>query len=258
MKFTAPRIIAIVLACLFLSVGSIAFAEDSKLLIYCGVTMAKPVAELADEFMKSESCPVEIKTGGSGNLLSELASVKRGDLFLPGSDSYVQKAEKKGFVAEQNLVGYNKAAMMVRKGNPKGIPASLDSLADSAYRVAIGNPKSGSIGKETGKILKKKGIYDAVVENAVELATASKTLMTMLKHDQADLVVNWYATSTWPGNVENVDVLPISSEFAAKKKLVMAVLSFSENPELAGKFLKLAASDHGKEVFNKYGLYDME
>lgn len=258
MTLTFRKLFTIAVACAVLTIGSAACAGDFTLLIYCGVTMSQPVAELADEFMQAEGCQIELKTGGSGNLLNELVSVKRGDLFLPGSDSYVKKADKKGLVADQGLVGYNKAAMMVRKGNPKSIPATLDSLANPDYRVVIGNPKSGSIGKETGKILKKKGNYDAVVENAMELATASKTLMTMLKEDQADLVVNWFATSTWEGNAEKVDVLPIPSEFAAKKKLVLSVLSFSENQELASKFLQYAMSDHGRDVFNKYGLYDVQ
>lgn len=231
---------------------------ENKLFMYCGTTMKKPVIELAEEFEKETGCSIEVKTGGSGNLLNELASTKTGDLFLPGSDSYVEKAEKKGFIVKKGLVGYNKAAMMVQKGNPKNIPASLDSLSNPSYRVIIGNPKSGSIGRETRKILKKKGNYKTVIKNAIDLTTASKSLIEALKKNNADLTINWYATSTWEGNSSFVTVLPIEGNLASKKKLVLSVLSFSQNQEMAEKFLDFAGSDHGREVFNKYGLYDVE
>lgn len=237
---------------------AVAAGEGPNLLMYCGVTMVGPIQELANEFQKSHGCTLEIKPGGSGNLLNELASTKRGDLFLPGSDSYIQRAEKKGLIGKNALVGYNKAAIMVQKGNPKGIPADLNSLIDPSYRVVIGNPKSGSIGQETKKILDSKGIYDQVVARATDLATASKTLVEVLKNDQADITINWFATSTWEANSRIMDALPIDESFASKKKLILAVLPFSENMELSEAFLDLVASEHGKEIFNRYGLYDVK
>lgn len=258
MKTTIHSILTIAILSVILSFSSSTEAAEKKLIMYCGATMKRPVAELAKEFEEETGCAIEIKTGGSGNLLSELVSTKTGDLFLPGSDSYVAKAEKKGLVAKKALVGYNKAAMMVQKGNPKGIPATLDSLSNPSYRVIIGNPKSGSIGKETRKILKKKGNYKSVIKNAVDLATASNYLIEALKEDHADLTINWYATSTWSGNSSFITVLPIKGDAASKKKLVLAILSFSQNQEMAEKFLQFAASEHGKATFNKYGLYDIE
>ncbi len=133
-----------------------------ELLIYCGITMIKPVSEIAGIIEKEEDCTVIITKGGSGNLLKSIKINNVGDLFLPGAESYIRTCLKEGLVSETVHVGYNKASLMVQKGNPKTIGSDLDNLLNPEYYVIIGNPESGSIGKETEKILKKKGIFEEV------------------------------------------------------------------------------------------------
>ncbi|WP_163350849.1 substrate-binding domain-containing protein [Desulfovibrio sp. JC010] len=232
--------------------------RKKELLVYCGITMIKPMTEIAAFIEQEYDCRILITKGGSGNLLKSIKANKVGDLYLPGSGSYIQSALEQGLITDTVHVGFNKAAMMVKKGNPKGVSDSLDSLVDNRYFVVIGNPESGSIGRETKKILDKKGIFSDVVNNVQTMTTDSKDLSRCLKNDEADLVVNWYATSMWPENKDYVTVLPISSEYAGKKKLIIGLLRFSRYPEIAEAFMKYAASDKGRAVFDKYGLYDVK
>ena len=231
--------------------------QKKELLVYCGITMIKPMAEIAEIIERDYDCKILITKGGSGNLLKSIKANKIGDLYLPGSDAYIQTTLEQGLVTDTVHVGYNKAAMMVRTGNPKNIPASLDSLADKRFLVAIGNPESGSIGRETKKILDKKSIFSKVIANVQMMTTDSKDLSRLLKDEEVDLVVNWYATATWPENIDTITVLPISEEYAGKKKLIIGLLRFSSYPEIAKAFMNYAASDKGKAIFNKYGLYDV-
>jgi molybdate transport system substrate-binding protein len=231
-------------------------AKKKELLIYCGITMIRPMSEIAEIIAEQENCEIVITKGGSGNLLKSIETNKVGDLYLPGSDSYIQTCLEKGLVTESVFVGYNKAALMVQKGNPKGITADLENLANENYYVVIGNPDSGSIGAETQKILEKKGIFDEVLNNARQLTTDSKDLVGVLVDKEADLVVNWYATSVWPENAPYMDALPIDEEYASKKKLVIGLLSTSQYPDIARKFMEYAASEEGRAIFEKYGLYE--
>jgi len=229
-----------------------------ELLIYCGTTMIKPMSEIARIIEEQENCKITITKGGSGNLLDSIKVNQVGDLFLPGSDSYITTATEEDLVSETVLVGYNKAAMMVQVRNPKNITADLNNLASPDYYVVIGNPNSGSIGRETQKILEKKGIFEAVQANARQLTTDSKDLALVLNNKEADLVINWYAVSTWPENEGQIDALPIDEEFASTKKLVLGLLKTSKHPDIARKFMEYAASEEGQEIFNKYGLDDVE
>lgn len=249
------------LLCVFVFMQGCSKTENEKkreILIYCGITMIKPMAEIAETIEKQENCKIIITKGGSGNLLKSIRINGVGDLYLSGSDSYIKTCLEEGIVTEIVFVGYNKAAMMVQKGNPKNITADLENLKKKNYYVVIGNPNSGSIGRETKKILEEKGIFQEVQANARELTTDSKKLIAVLKDKRADIVINWYATSTWEENKPYVDVLGIDEKYAQKKKLVLGLLKTSKYPEIARKFIEYAASEKGQELFKKYGLYDVK
>jgi molybdate transport system substrate-binding protein len=232
--------------------------EKKEVLIYCGITMIKPMSDIARIIEKQENCRIIITKGGSGNLLKSIKINKVGDLYLPGSDSYIKTCLQEDIVADTMFVGYNKAALMVQKGNPKGITADLTNLTSKEYSVVIGNPDSGSIGRETKKILEKRGIFQEVEVNVLKMTTDSKELVRVIKDREADIAINWYATSTWTENVSCVDVLGISEKYARKKKLVIGLLRTSKYPEIARKFMEYAASEQGQELFRKYGLYDVK
>jgi len=228
---------------------------EKELLIYCGMTMIKPVSEIVRIIEEQEGCKILVVKGGSGNLLKSIEFNRVGDLYLPGSENYITICLEKNLVTDTALVGYNKAALMVRKGNPKGITEDLSNLASKEYSVVIGNPDSGSIGSETKSILEKKGIYNEVAINALKMATDSKELVRVLKEKEADIVINWYAVATWPENISYIDTFDIPEKYAERKKLVIGLLKTSKYPRIARAFMECATSEQGQKLFEKYGLY---
>lgn len=248
---------ALLIALVLFTPGVLFATTPCKLVVYCGITMVKPMVALSKEFENQTGCKVQFVKGGSGKLLKLLLKNKNGDLYLPGSDSYVKKMETEhpGLVTAKAPVGYNQAAIFVKKGNPKGVPADLSALANEGFRTIIGSAERGSIGKETKKILTKFGNYDVVTRKAT-VTSHSQSLVNAIKADKADVSINWYAVSTWKENSKDVDALRISEAFAAKKKLVLTVLTDSQHPEQAKAFLDLVASEKGHAVFKQYGLAD--
>ncbi len=251
-----------VLAIFFISMGVVACipteTPQRELLIYCGITMSRPMTEIADIFEEKEDIKVFIIKGGSGNLLRSIEINGVGDLYLPGSDGYIKSAQEKGLIVDTNLVGHNRAVLMVQKGNPSNISANLENLTNPDYYVVIGNSESGSIGKETRRILKKEGIYEEVLQNTHELTTDSKDLVSALVERRADIVINWYAVSTWDENANYMDVIPIGTELAPPQKLILATLKTAKEPELAKFFMEYAVSDEGQAIFEKYGFGNSE
>ena len=232
--------------------------EHKQLLVYCGITMVQPMTEIAHIIEQQEGCEIFITKGGSGNLLRAIKVNRAGDLYLPGSDSYIKTCVAEGLISDSVLVGHNKAALMVRKGNPRNITSDLLNLASHDYNVVIGDPASGSIGRETKKILDKRGIFDDVATNALQLTTDSKDLVNVLKDNTADIVINWYATATWPQNEPYVDALPIDAQYAAPKKLVLGLLTYTRQPEIARKLMAYASSPAGQAIFERYGLFNIK
>jgi molybdate transport system substrate-binding protein len=239
------------LCALLFTHGCASQTAPRELLIYCGITMYRPMAEIARIIEERESVKVIIIQGGSGSLLRSIEINQVGDLFLPGSEGYIKSAQEKGYVHETALVGYNQAALMVQKGNPLQISADLANLADPQYYVVLGNPESGSIGEETRRILESENLFEPAFANARELSTDSKNLATALIEGRADLVLNWYAVSTWKENAPYMDALPIAE--APVEKLILASLDIAKEPQLAKIFLDYAASKDGLAIFEKYG-----
>ncbi|MBE0492166.1 MAG: substrate-binding domain-containing protein [Sulfurospirillum sp.] len=246
-------------ACILLALSINLFAKEQKeLLFYIGITMVKPIDELAKNFEKMHNCKIKILQGGSKDLYDSLKMSQVGDLYFPGSLSYRKENLKEGLLLEGVFVGFNKMALVVKKGNPKNIKASLDELTRQDLRVVLGNASSGSVGNATKKILSRYGNFQEAMLNAIFLSPDSRTLTHSLIKDDADIILNWYATAFWDNNSKLVEPLILSEKDAPKAMLVLNLLQTSKHKELVRLFMQYASSKEGQEVFYKYGFLDDE
>ena len=232
--------------------------DKPELLIYCGITMVKPMRELADRFEKANNCKVTMNQGGSKDLYDSIKASKQGDLYLPGSLSYRESALSDGLLKNGVYVGYNVAAIVVKKGNPKNISSSLDNFTDKKLVSVLCGPDSGSVGKQTKKVLEAYGNYEAAIKNAAFLTTDSRNLTKAIKDNQADIILSWKATTSWSENKDYIEAIKVDEKYAKKSLLVLNLLSTSKNPELATKFMDFASSKEGKTVFYEFGFLDKE
>lgn len=246
------------LVALLLTAGAPKAMAESKpeLLIYCGITMAHPIKAIAEIIEKERNVTIRISQGGSEDLYQSLKESRQGDLYLPGSASYRKQYLPDGLLGEFVHVGYNQAALLVPKGNPKGLTADLNNLTRKDLAVVASNPDTGSIGREAKRILEKFGNYQAVMDNAVFLATDSRNMNKALVDGDADIILNWRATAFFPENSSKFDVLDLDPSVAEPKKLLLNLLTFSKHPEVARRFMEYAASPEGQAIFRRYGFID--
>lgn len=224
-----------------------------ELLVYCGITMANPIKEIARNFEKQHGVKITITQGGSEDLYQSLKSTQKGDLYLPGSFSYRKKHLDEGLLLDFVNLGYNQAAILVAKGNPKNIQAKLEDLLRKDVLLVIGSPESGSIGRETKNILEKQKLYSQALNSAVYLTSDSRTLNHALKKGEADVIINWKATAFFTNNKDVIEAIALPQDVAKPKLLAMNLISFSKYPDLAKQFMSYAASEQGNQIFKKYG-----
>ena len=237
-------------------VPNFAFAENSELLIYCGITMVKPVSEMELEFEKQHGVKVNISQGGSEDLYKSLKSSQKGDIYLPGEPSFRTKYLSEGLLGDFKTIGYNQAALFVRKGNPKNIIADIQQLLRSDLTVLVAAEHQGSIGSETKRILKQAGIYDRVVDNAAQVSPDSRTINAALKKGDADITLNWRATAFFPDNRPCIDIVDLPITIAEPQALLMNLITTSKQKELAQKFIDYAAGSVGQAIMRKHGFLD--
>jgi molybdate transport system substrate-binding protein len=232
-------------------------AKD-EFLFYCGITMVKPMNEMAKIIEKKYNVNIKIIQGGSGDLYDSLASSKTGDLYLPGSDSYIKKYAKNGFLGYRKYVGYNQIAIFVKPNNPKNVK-SLKDFTREDLRIALGNPETCSMGRASQKVLTKFGgedFLDDVEDNIVLYASDSRDFNQLLKTGKIDTGLNWRATAFFPKNRGKIKVISIDEKYAPKKRLVLTMLTFSKHKKVAKAFIDFASSKDGQKIMKEYGFLD--
>jgi molybdate transport system substrate-binding protein len=241
-----------------LLVGGQALAETAKneLLLYCGITLVRPMTEIAQSFEKRENVRITIAQGGSEDLFQSAKKSGVGDWYLAGEPSYYEKHLKAGLFGDYRTVGYNQMGLMVQKGNPKKVKADPRELLRKDLVAIIGNAESGSVGKEAKDILDELGIYPKVVRQAAFMAPDSRSLINAMKKGEADITLNWRATGFFPENAAAVDVIDLDPRLARPQALLLIQLKSTKNPELARRFLEFAAGEQGQAAFRKYGFLD--
>jgi molybdate transport system substrate-binding protein len=227
--------------------------KKQEILIYCGITMVKPISQIAQIIEKQENCKVTIVQGGSEDLYESIVKSQTGDLYLPGSKLFYDNHLNEGILLKYQIVGFNQLALMVQKGNPKNIKADAMELLNPKLKTIIGNYETGSVGKETEKQLKKIGIYEKAFQNAVTIAADSRDMNKYLIKKEVDLILNWKATGFFEDTRNTIDVITLSDSLFPKKPILIAKIKYSKNPKLTQKFVDFTVSEKGKAIFKYYG-----
>jgi molybdate transport system substrate-binding protein len=228
-------------------------ANSSNLLIYCGITMVRPITDIARLFEKQEKVTIAIAQGGSEDLYQSARKSRQGDLYLPGEPAFRVKHQPEGLLGEYVNLGYNQMAILVQKGNPKNVKPDLKELLRKDLAVVLGSSESGSVGVESRRILTKAGIYDKVAAKAAQMLPDSRSIMQAMRRSVADVTLSWRATGYFPDNAAHVDVLDLPPQMAPPHELQLTLLKFSTNQALARKFMDFAAGPQGQAIFRRYG-----
>ncbi len=227
--------------------------KKPQLLIYCGVTMVKPMREISNIFEKKENCIIQISHGATGDLYKSIISSKVGDLFLPASHKFVDKKNVDNLFSSEALYSYNEPALFVKKGNPKGITNDVMNLANDKLKVIIGNPESCSIGMVTKRVLEEKGIYEKVFSSCLKIASDSRDINLIMKSHDVDLAINWMVTSGFKENKDRYDMLEIPNSKKHRELLSIFLIKYSKHKELSKMIMDYVVSEEGKAIFSKHG-----
>lgn len=249
-------LLAVMAAVMLLAGPAPVGAQERNLLVYCGITMVRPVTELARSFEKREKVRITIAQGGSEDLYQSARKSRVGDLYLPGEPSYRDRHLAEGLLGDYKVVGYNQMGIFVQKGNPKKVRPDLRELLRKDLVLILGNAESGSVGQESKQMLDRLGMYPKVVSKAAFLMPDSRSLNLSLRRGEADVTLNWRATAFFSDNAPHMDVVDIDPKIAPPQALLLNLLGFSKEPELARRFLDYVASPEGQEVFRRHGFLD--
>ena len=222
----------------------------NELVLYCGAGIRPPVAELVEAFRREHGVRIAVDYAGSEVLLSKIKLNRRGDLYMPGDKHYVDLAAEKGLILSQKSVCYFVPTILVRKGNPKNI-SGLEDLLKPSVKLGLGDEKACAIGRKVKEIFAKNNILWTEVEKNLEFQSLTVNELGMqIQANALDAVIVWDAIARY--YAEYGEEVPIPSGQNVISTVDIGVLKFTENKELAEKFIESVTSVRGRDIFKKY------
>ena len=230
--------------------------DKRPLLVYCAAGIRPPVEAAARDYQQAYGVEIQLQYGGSQNLLTNIKTSNRGDLYLPADEAYIQDARNIKTARDESLVQESlplarmTPVLAVHKGNPKNLH-SLADLTRDGVRLAQANPEVAAIGKATKEALTKIGRWADVAKQIVVNKPTVNEVANDVVVGSVDAGFVWDATVRQNAELEAIS-LP---EFAdVHANVAVGVLAYSEQPTAALRFARfLAASDRGRPLFQREG-----
>ena len=233
-------------------------SEDiAEIRAFCGSASKPALEESAGVFEEKTGIRVVLYFSGSGTALSQMKLSGKGDLYMPGSPEYMEKAAEEGIIDIETtrIIAYLIPAMLVRRDNPRNIQ-ELSDLAKPGTRVAIGNPESVVIGLYAVEILEKDGLLESVGKNIVTLSESASKAASLIPLNADDAIIGWRVFGIW--GPDNQLVLLHPDQIPRIAYIPAAVSSFSKNPEAAIAFIEFLTGGEGQEIFTRWGYITSE
>jgi molybdenum ABC transporter molybdate-binding protein len=230
-------------------------AAGASLVVYCAAGIKAPVEAVARDYEKAYGVSIQLQYGGSQTLLANVETSRRGDLYLPADDSYLQIARGKGLVDEVLPLAHMTAVVAVRKGNPKDLH-SVDDLLRPGVRLAQANPDAAAIGKLTREALRNSGRWDALERHTLVFKPTVNDVAGDVKLGAVDAGIVWDAVVR---QYPDLEAVPVPALAGSTAHVAIGVLRTCTQSAAALRFARyLAARDKGLVEFERNGFLPVE
>lgn len=223
-----------------------------RLLILAG-SACKPVLEEAKPPMeRALGVDLAFDFGGSGTLLSRLELTRRGDIYLPASQDYMEKAEAEGLVDSASRVdmAFLLPTLLVRKGNPKHI-LGLEDLSRGDVKAAIGEPRTVCVGLYARELLAEAGLERELMPR-LGRARSGAALANLLALGSVDAIIGWRVFAAW--FPDRVEALPLPRSLTPRLATFPgAVTLHSSHPDQARRVLDWLHGEQGRRIWRRHG-----
>lgn len=206
----------------------------------------------------------QIETGSlvMGNLKIEL----KPDIYTAGKGAVAERQQQHGWFAETYDYARNPLAILVAKGNPKGIKGLAD-LGRSDVRVSMPNPAWEGIARQIEASYRKSGgqaLDDAVMKTKV---ADGSTFLTRIHHRQSPLRVLqgesdaapvWSTEAYFQEHILHhpVQTIAIPAEQNSTATYTAARMKDAPHAQAAKDFMAFMRSAAAREVYRKYGFQE--
>lgn len=149
---------------------------------------------------------------------------------------------------------FTRYVLVTPKGNPAGI-SGIQDLAKQGVKVVLAPQASPPGGDAVGVLLKKAGVLDKAMQNAVIQGTCVQRTMEDLIDAKGDVSVVEFRLTQMPRFKGKTEILPIPEEYFPPPPLTftIGVMNAAADRELADYYVDYILSEEGHGFFESAG-----
>lgn len=220
----------------------------AELHLYAGAGLRVPTDAIVKRFEAKTGHTVHVEYAGMGQLLARYKATRSGDVFLSGSEGYVDAIARDGEVLASFKLVLHTAVMAVRKDKSKGIASYVD-LAKSNLRLAMGDPKAIVLGRAGEAMLDASGYGEQLRQKVIVRGTTIKQILMYLLNGEVDAAVIGRSDAV---KNDSLVILP-NPDGTPRDISVIAALSSSKQPEAAKQLAEFFAQKESIQLFIDFG-----
>lgn len=227
--------------------------SNNRLFIFAGIAAKPPLDEIVTMFERKNNVKVDVSYGGSGDMLSQIKLTNKGDVYIPATSDWIDKAVDEKIVTSESKspVAYLIPVICVQKGNPKNI-SSVKDLAKPGVRLVMANPENVALGVFSVEIFEKaldKKSLNVLKKNIVNYAPNAEKALNQVLLKQADATIGWNIFKYWGGS--RVQVIDMKHEIQRIGYISAGTIKFSNNKKMASRFNDFLLIE-GRQIFKKH------
>ncbi len=255
---TARNIALLTVAAVVLLTGLLAWNSRSKrpgevegeIVFFCAAGVKPPVERVAKQYEEEYGISIQLQYGGSGTLLSNLRTVRMGDLYLAADESYIEIGREQGLIAESIPLAVLTPVIAVRKGNPKNVHVLKDLLREDVA-VALANPTAAAVGRASKSLFEKTGDWERMEKSTKVFKPTVNDIANDIKIGTVDAGIVWDAVVK---QYEELEAVTIPDSASETQRIAVGVLKTSKNSTAALRFARyLGGRNKGLAEFEKDG-----
>ena len=247
--------IGIFLSILLATVGGIAPAQalPETLTIAAANSLKDALRKILPLFeAQYPQSTVRIIYGPSQTLRTQIEQGAPVDIFLPSFAEEIDQLEKKGLVIQGTKRIYAGTSLVLITG--AALPASVTSIQDlytvPVRRLAVGDPKTASVGKVAAQFLKHSQL-ESKLKSQYVFGEHSRSVLDLVANGEAEIGIVYRTDAALNKKVRILDTTPIDSH--APVHYGVALPWTAKNISGAGDFVQFLFTPPIQTLLQEYG-----
>lgn len=223
---------------------------ESEIILLCAASNQSVIEQIRKQYEEETGRKVSVQFGNSQSLLAQLEISKRGDLYLPADNSFLENAKGKKLIDEVIPIATMPIGLVVKKGNPKGI-TSLADLKRDDVRLVQADPEAAAVTKVARSILEKLGQWESIKEATRGFRSTVTEVATDVQIAVADVGIVYSPVLV---SFPELEFVPIAEFESGISQVSLGVTSLTKQSAAALHFARyIAASDRGLKTYQQQG-----